>query len=83
MNETDNAVKIAVVQEQIHGLREQARQHAATTKEQFDKLDSKVDELLAVMNRGRGAYAASLAIAGTIGAAALSAINYVLNKIGG
>lgn len=81
-DERQNAIEIAVVKEQINGLREQARQHAATTKEQFDKLDGKVDELLAVMNRGKGAYAASLAIAGTIGAAALSAINYVLGKLG-
>lgn len=91
--ERENAIKIAVLQEQIQGLRAQATAHAATTKEQFDKLDGKVDakfgamgkkvdELLAVMNRGKGAYAASLAMSGVIGAAVLSAINYVSRKVG-
>ena len=60
--EQDNRLKIAVVQEQIGGLREQQRAHYTVTQARFDQLENKVDELIAVMNRGRGAYAASMGI---------------------
>lgn len=78
--EQENAVRIAVVEEQIRGLREQAKVHADQTQIRFDRLEGKVDTLVGVMNRGRGAYAASLAIAGIIGAAVLKAIDWVVLK---
>ena len=58
---------IAVLQEQIGGLREQQR-HNDTTQRRFNCLETKIDELTAIMNRGRGAYAASMALAAAIGA---------------
>lgn len=45
MDEHQNALKIAVIEEQINGLREQARAHAATTKDQFDKVVRKLEEI--------------------------------------
>lgn len=77
MDEHDNAVKIAVVEEQIKGLREQQSAHNSNTQNRFNTLEEKIDELFAVMNRGKGAYAASLAIAGAIGALALTVIGSI------
>jgi hypothetical protein len=67
-HETVNAIKIAVLQEQIVGLREQQKAHNDTTQRRFNGLESKIDDLTAIMNRGRGAYAASMALAAGIGA---------------
>lgn len=67
MDEQQNALKIAVIEEQIGGLREQQRAHNAVTQTRFDRTDKKLDELTAVINRGKGAYAASLVIAGIVG----------------
>lgn len=66
--EPTNTVKIAVLQEQIGGLREQQKAHNDTTQRRFNCLETKIDELTAIMNRGRGAYAASMALAAAIGA---------------
>jgi hypothetical protein len=71
MSEQDNAVKIAVLETKIEGLREQSVAHYKTNQERFDRVDMKIDELVAVMNRGKGAYTASMIIAGAIGAFAL------------
>lgn len=73
--ETENAIAIAVLQEQVGGLREQQKAHNESTQNRFDKLEEKIDELTAVMNRGKGAYAASLAAAGIIGAGFLKGID--------
>lgn len=67
MNERGNTVRIAVVEEQIRFIREQQKHHNSSTQRRFDEIDAKMDELLAVINRGRGAYAASLVMAGVIG----------------
>lgn len=64
---TDDTVRIAVVEEQVRGMREQQRSHMALNQQRFDDIDRKMDELIATMNRGRGAYAASLMLAGVIG----------------
>lgn len=67
-DELQNALKIAVIEEQILGLREQSRVHNETTQKRLDRMEKKLDELTAIMNRGRGAYAASMALAAGIGA---------------
>ncbi|MDX2095650.1 MAG: hypothetical protein SFW64_06915 [Alphaproteobacteria bacterium] len=66
--EQKNALKIAVLEEQIIGLREQQRAHNAATQKRFDGMEKKLDELTAIMNRGKGAYAASMALAAGVGA---------------
>ena len=69
MTEHEHAIRIAVLEEQIRGVCEQQKSHNTATQARFDELDDKVDQLIAMMNRGRGAYAASMALAGVIGAA--------------
>ena len=79
MSEQSNAIKIAVVdtrvnglekhlQEQINGLREQQTAHNRSTQERFDRVEVKIDDLTAIMNKGKGAWAASMMAAGAIGA---------------
>ena len=75
--ETDNSVRIAVVEEQIRGLREQAASHNTSTINRLNHIESKVDDLMAIMNRGKGAFAVSVALAGTIGAAVMAAIQFI------
>lgn len=70
-----NAMKIAVLEEQMIGLREQQRAHNAATQKRFDGMEKKLDELTAIMNRGKGAYAASMALAAGIGAILIELIN--------
>ncbi len=73
--ELQNAMKIAVIEEQIIGLREQQRAHNATAQRRFDAMEQKLDELTAIMNRGKGAYAASMALAAGIGAIVIEVLN--------
>lgn len=77
MPEVTNALKIAVIEEQIHGLREQHRAYNVSAQKRFDGMEKKIDELTAVMNRGRGAYAASMALAAAIGAVLIETISLV------
>ena len=74
MPDAANAIKIAVLEEQLSGLREQQKAHNDLTQSRFDKLTQKIDDLTAIMNRGKGAYAASMAFAGAIGAVIMSVI---------
>ena len=67
MDEQQNALRIAVIEEQIGGLREQQRAHHSSAQSRFDRMERKLDELTAIINRGKGAYAASLVLAGLIG----------------
>lgn len=46
MEEITHAVRIAVVEEQIKGIREQQSAHAKETRERFDSMGGKLDELL-------------------------------------
>ncbi len=66
MREQENTIRIAVVEEQIRGMREQQKSHNAMTQRRLDEIEQKMDALIAVMHRGRGAYAASLMMAGLI-----------------
>ena len=77
MPEQMNALKIAVLEEQMIGLREQQRAHNTSTQKRFDGMEKKLDELTAIMNRGRGAYAASMALAAGIGAVLVEAVMVV------
>lgn len=71
----ENTVRIAVLDEQMKGIREQQAAHARDTRERFeetserfDVMESKLDELLAMLNKGKGAYAALFLISGAMGA---------------
>lgn len=76
-----NALKIAVLEEQMIGLREQQRAHNTATQKRFDSMERKLDELTAIMNRGKGAYAASMALAAAIGAILIEAVAIVTSFI--
>lgn len=67
----ENTVKIAVLEEQIKGIREQAATHARDTRERFDDMGEKLDELLTAFNKGKGAYAALFVVSGAVGAAVI------------
>lgn len=81
-DELQNALKIAVIEEQILGLREQQRAHNETTQKRFDRMEKKLDELTAIMNRGRGAFAASMAVAAALGALMIEAISFISSFFG-
>ncbi len=66
-----NSIKIAVLEEQVKDIREQQSAHAKDTRERFDVMDSKLDELLAMLNKGKGAYAVMFLLSGAIGAAVI------------
>lgn len=71
MEEQQNALKIAVIEEQMNSLREQHRTYSLSFQNRFDRMEKKLDELAAVIDRGKGAYAASLVLAGLIGGVAI------------
>ena len=77
--EMANAIKIAVLQEQISGLREQQRAHHDTAQVRFNSIEEKLDELTAIMNRGRGAYAASMMLAAGIGGVLIEMFTLISN----
>lgn len=69
MPEESPAIQIAVLQTQVNSL-----------STDIAELKADVKNLTAIMNRGRGAFAASLALAGTIGAAVVETIGYFMGK---
>ena len=80
MPENENAIKIAVIREQIFGFRKQQKIDNDTTQRRLNALEQKIDELCAIMNRGRGAYAASMALAAAVGGVLLEIINAVTSS---
>jgi hypothetical protein len=74
----DADVKIAVLEEQLKGIREQQKAHAEASEKQFTKLFTKIEELEAALNRGKGVFAASLTFAGIIGAGITALVEWVL-----
>jgi len=81
----ENAIKIAVLEEQFRGLREQQKAHSDASIKRFDEMmasqaaqTASLVKLEAIMNRGKGAFAASMMFAGAIGATALAVISWFL-----
>lgn len=79
MAEHENTVKIAVLEEQMKGIREQQSAHARDTRERFDDMGEKLDELLAAFNKGKGAYAVLFVLSGAIGAAVIKIASLVIS----
>lgn len=77
----ENTVKIAVLEEQIKGIREQQANHARDTRERFEEMGDKLDELLAMMNKGKGAYAALFLISGIAGAIFIKVAGFVIHLV--
>ena len=72
-----HGVKIAVIEEQIAALRVQQQAHFEGQQKRFDTLEAKLDALSAIINRGRGAYAALALFAATLGALATLGVRMV------
>lgn len=70
MVEESDAVRLARIEEQVKTL---YRQNEAMAKQQ-ETLTEEVRELVAVMNRGRGAFGFAMVMAGAMGAAAMKFI---------
>lgn len=68
-SKVSNNERIAVLETEMSGLYDQV--HA---------LNGKVDELLTIMNKGKGAFAASMILATSIGALLMAGITWVLSK---
>lgn len=82
----ENAIKIAVVEEQVRGVREQQAAHAKDTRERFDltnnkidNMDGKIDELLTSLNKGKGAYAMLVIMSGLVGAVVIKVAGAVIH----
>lgn len=76
-----HTTRIAVVEEQIKGLREQQKAHATETKYMFASLSADVKELTAIMNRGRGAFAFAMLVSGAMGAFATQIVAFLMEKL--
>jgi hypothetical protein len=85
--ELENALSIAdlrgdikVVKSELDGVREQQKSHHTSTQESFKDLGVKIDDLTAVMNKGKGAFAVALMAAGTVGALISKVLGYLFTK---
>lgn len=65
----DHSIQIAVLQRDVQHLTSQVAD-----------LTASVRDLTAVMNRGKGAFAASLALAGAVGAAVMKGISILFSN---
>lgn len=65
----ENSIQIAILQTQV----------ASLTSEITD-LKTSVKELTAIMNRGKGAFAASLALAGIVGGSIVEGISWLFHS---
>jgi len=76
-----NAIEIAVLKEQVGGLREQQKAHAAATEKRFDAVDGQLEILVATLNKGKGAYGVLFLVSGFIGAAIIQGASWVFGKL--
>lgn len=80
MDEKANSVKIAVLESKIEGLREQQKAHAIETKLAIAELSKDVRDLVAVMNRGRGAFGFAMILSGSLGASAAAFVQMLFKQ---
>ena len=76
----EGQVRIAVLEAELRGLREQQREHAKETKDAIATLTRKVDALTEIMNKGKGAFSFAMLVAAVIGSFLTAAINYLIPK---
>lgn len=65
----ENSIKIAVLEANYENM-----------EEQLERLEQKVDMLLEAMNRGKGAYTASLVIVGGLAAFVAEVVHWIVNS---
>ncbi len=73
-----HSVEIAIIKEQLSGLREQQKAHMETTGKLFDRVFERLDTVFETLNKGKGVYAASLVLAGIIGGAVVKGVATVI-----
>lgn len=73
-------VEIAVLKAELEGLRAQHKAHADDTKASINALAKEVKDLVAVMNRGKGAFGFAMMLASGLGAAAFALLHDLLGK---
>ncbi len=74
-NKLENEIKIAVLEEQIRGLREQQKAHSERTETLFKELFTQNYEIFESLNKGKGAFAFAVIFAGIIGATTVKFIH--------
>ncbi len=79
-NTPEGQVRIAVLEAELRGLREQQREHAKETKESIALLTRKIEELTEIMNKGRGAFSFAMLVAAVVGSFITAIINYLIPK---
>ncbi len=79
-NTPEGQVRIAVLESELRGLREQQREHAKETKDSIANLTRKVEELTEIMNKGKGAFSFAMLVAALIGSFITTGINYFIEK---
>ena len=52
---------------EVEGLRNELREHKDESKKSLKEQSEKIDELLALANKGKGAYWAGMFVAGSVG----------------
>lgn len=83
----EEKVKIAVLETEVKGLREQHKSQTETLHKRIDKFEGSLDGIqadirgiAASMNKGKGAWIVGLMVAGGIGAATLKIISSIFTK---
>ncbi len=79
-NTPEGQVRIAVLEAELRGLREQQREHAKETKESIAALARKVDALTEIMNKGKGAFSFAMLVAAVVGSFITAALNFFFSK---
>jgi hypothetical protein len=79
-NTPEGQVRIAVLEAELRGLREQQRETAKETKESIASLARKVDALTEIMNQGKGAFSFAMFVAAVVGSFITAALNFFFSK---
>lgn len=82
MAESDNTVKIAVIEEQIKGIREQNRTQYSNLNDkiefqghELEMMNKKMDEVIAFKNQHKGVVAGIAAVMGFVGGVVVKIVN--------
>ena len=81
MSDKNVEVKVAVVEEQIKGLRAQHKAQSDRINARLLELETSITDLLALMNKGKGAYALMVMISAGLGAVLIKVISYIFARV--
>lgn len=75
MSDDKLEVRLAVLEEQIRGIREQQKAHAEKTEKAIDRMATEMAQLLEIVNKGKGAYLGVTVFAAVVGGVAAKAFS--------